>query len=153
MRNPCRTRGSRLHRRERRHRRERGAAAVEFALIFGFLLVPLTMGLLEYGWYFYTSQVTGSATRETARRLSVGDCTASGKAQAYARQTSGFKDLTLTFGTPAAQNNTQPPVGDVMRVTATTNGALFTFLPLPNGGQVIREVDSRVEDTTEDTAC
>ena len=147
MRHPCRTRGS------RRSRREGGAAAVEFALIFGFLLVPLTMGLLEYGWYFYTSQVTGSAARDTARRLTVGDCQASGAAQAYARQTSGIKTLTLTFGTTSTQNNTLPPVGDTLRVQASSDGGLFTFLPLPNDGQITRQVDSRVEDDTEDSPC
>jgi len=148
MSHPCRTRGS-----KRRRRGESGAAAVEFALIFGFLLVPLVMGLLEYGWYFYTSQVTGAAARDTARRLTVGDCQASGAAQTYARQTSGITTLTLTFGSTSTQDNTLPTVGETLRVQASTNGALFTFLPLPNDGQITREVDSRVEDDTEDTPC
>ena len=148
MRYPCRTRGA-----KDRRRGDDGATAVEFALIFGLLLVPLVMGVLEYGWYFYTSQITGSAARETARRLSVGDCQDSGKAQAFARENSGFSTLTLTFGSTSTQNNTLPPIGDTLRVQASTDGALFTFLPLPNDGNITRSVDSRVEDDTEDTAC
>ena len=53
--------------------RERGAVAVEFALDPPPLLT-LVLGSMQYGWYFYTAQSTSSAARETARRLSVGDC-------------------------------------------------------------------------------
>ena len=136
-----------------RRKRESGAAAVEFALIFCFLLVPLVMGALQYGWYFYTSQVTGSAARETARRLSVGDCQTSGKAQAYARTQSGFSGLTLTFGTPTTQNNVLPTASNTLQVRATADGKIIGLLPLPNGGQITRTVETRVEDTTEDTPC
>ena len=141
------------------HRRadERGAAAVEFALIFSLILVPLLLGMLQYGWYFYTSQVTGSAARETARRLTVGDCqggTTPTKATQFARQQSGLATLTLSYGATATPtSNTLPAVGQVVRVSATADGAIIAFLPLPDGGQVTRTVDARVEDVTEDSTC
>ncbi len=137
----------------RRLASESGASAIEFALVFSFVLVPLMMGLIEYGWYFYTSQVTASAARDTARRLSVGDCTASGKAQAFARAQANFKDLTLTFGTTTTQNNTLPAVGSTVRVEATQNATLFTVFPLPNNGVATKSIDALVEDDTEDTPC
>ena len=142
------------------HRRaddERGAAAVEFALIFSLILVPLLLGMLQYGWYFYTSQVTGSAARETARRLTVGDCqggTAPTKATSFARRQSGLTTLTLSYGSTATPtSNTLPAIGQVVRVTATVDGSIIGFLPLPNGGQITRTVDARVEDVTEDSTC
>ena len=138
----------------RRRRTDDGAAAVEFALIFAFVLVPLLMGMLQYGWFFYTSQVTSSATRETARRLSVGDCQAVNAAQAYARKQAGFSTLTLSFGsTSAPTSNTLPTAGNVVRVTANMDGKVIGFLPLPDDGQITRAVEARVEDTTEDSPC
>ena len=149
-----------------RHRRlgssrrdeERGAVAVEFALVFGFILVPLLFGMLQYGWYLYTAQVTSSAVRETARRLSVGDCqgSVSGqlKAQTFARNQSGFRNMTVTYGSTASPtSNTLPAEGQVLRVTATANGAIVGYLPLPDNGIVTRRVEIRVEDSTEDTTC
>ncbi len=141
------------------HRRadEDGAAAVEFALIFSLVLVPLLMGMMQYGWYFYSSQVTSSAARETVRRLSVGDCQGGSSptdATAHARRQSGFSDLTLTYGsTSSPSSNTLPDVGEVVRVTASADAGLIGFLPVPNGGVVTRTVEARVEDTTEDTPC
>ena len=136
-----------------RHRSDSGAAAVEFAIVFSFMLVPLLMGMLQYGWYFYTSQITASATRETARRLSVGDCQGAGQAQAFARQQAGLTTLVVTYGSSTSQNNTLPPVGDVLRVTSDLDAVLFEFLPMPSDGLIRRTVDARVEDTFEDSPC
>ncbi len=136
---------------------EDGAAAVEFALIFSLVLVPLLMGMLQYGWYFYSSQVTSSAARESARRLTVGDCqggTSPTKATQFARQQSGFSTLSLSYGsTTAPTSNTLPAVGQVLRVTAQVDASIIGFLPVPNGGQITRTVDARVEDTDEDSTC
>ena len=138
----------------RRRDGERGAAAVEFALIFAVVLVPMVMGMLQYGWFFYSSQVTSSAARETARRLTVGDCQTGTSATTYARQQSGFQTLTLSYGSPASPtSNTLPPVGQVVRVTAQADGGIIGFLPLPNNGQITRTVDARVEDSDEDSPC
>ena len=54
-------------------RLERGASAVEFALI-SLPLMTLMLGMLQYGWYFFSAQSASSAARESARRLVVGDC-------------------------------------------------------------------------------
>ena len=141
----------------RRRAAEDGAAAVEFALIFSLVLVPLLLGMLQYGWYFYASQVTGSAARETARRLTVGDCqggTSPTKATQFARTQSGFKDLTLSYGpTSNTTSNALPAVGQVVRVTAQSDGAIINFFPLPADGQITRTVDARVEDVVEDSSC
>ena len=142
-----------------RHRSDSGAAAVEFAIVFAGIFVPLMMGLLQYGWYFYTAQVTGSAARETARRLSVGDCqgtdttTGMAKAQKYARQHASLSSLAVTYGSTTSQNNVLPGAGQVVRVEAELDAVLFEFVPMPNDGLIYRMIEARVEDTTEDSPC
>ena len=61
--------------RTRATRGERGAAAVEFALIVPILLL-LVLGMIQYGLYFWSAQGGSSAAREAARRAAVGDYTA-----------------------------------------------------------------------------
>jgi Flp pilus assembly protein TadG len=46
--------------------RDRGAAAVEFALVLPILLLFL-MGTIEWGWFFFTHQRVVNAAREGAR--------------------------------------------------------------------------------------
>ena len=147
----------------RRRRDRRGAAAVEFALVM-LPLLTLLLGTIQYGWYFFTSQSASSAARETARRLVVGDCddtTASTTtAQTYARNQANVINLTLTYGTPDTSNTTDvtgagvvPAVGSVLRVKVTAAGNIINFLPMPNGGQVTRVVNARVENDTPTGAC
>jgi Flp pilus assembly pilin Flp len=58
-----------------RHRRrgERGAAAVEFALVFTLIFLPLVLGAIDFGWYFFVSETVTNAAREGARAGSVID--------------------------------------------------------------------------------
>lgn len=137
-----------------RRRCEDGAAAVEFALVFCFILVPLLMGMLQYGWYFFSAQSASSAAREATRRLVVGDCTAPGEAQSFASTQANVFDLKLTFGTPADDDaGTLPAIGEVLRVKVTANGKIIGFLPLPDDGLVTRVVDARVEDDQKGATC
>ena len=138
----------------RRRRTQDGAAAVEFALVFAFVLVPTLMGMLQYGWYFYATQNASNGAREVARRLSVGDCQTGSTAQTLARNVANFETLTLTFGsTSAPSSKTLPPVGQVLRVTTQVNGQIIQFLPMPDDGQITKIVDVRVEDNTQDSPC
>ena len=136
-----------------RRGREKGAVAVEFALVFCFLLIPLVMGMLDYGWYFYSSQVTGSATRETARRLSVGDCATGTQALNHARAQSGFSTLNFNYGSTSALDGNLPAIGSTLRVESTVSGKLIGLIPLPNNGAITRTIDVRMEDATPDSPC
>ena len=62
----------------RRRRDQRGAAAVEFAMIVP-LFAALLFGIIEFGFYFWTAEGTNSGAREVARRVTVGDCWSSGQ--------------------------------------------------------------------------
>ena len=56
-------------------RRERGAAAVEFALILPLMLL-LVGGIVDFGRFFYTQNIVVNAAREGARSRALGYSTA-----------------------------------------------------------------------------
>lgn len=135
--------------RVRQRRSERGASAVEFALV----LIPFTvllLGMIQYAWYFYVSQSTAGAAAHVTRRLEVGDCWTGDAALRLARsQASQVTTLTKTPDnlTAAVPGETQ------FQVTVTAEADILNFLPMPNGGRVTETVHAQVEDTTEDAAC
>ena len=114
----------------RDRREQRGAAAVEFGLIVGAILVPLLLGVIQYGWYFYVAQTTGGAATHLTRRLAVGDCWGSGQALTFAKNevASNPSQTTLAM-TPTTQRQCRDRYhaadGDGDRRTVTSSG----FLP------------------------
>lgn len=128
-------------------RRNEGAAAVEFALIL-IPLITLVFGMMQYGWYFYTAQSASSAGREATRRLVVGDCQDPAALKAWAGSRANVNGFDLTVAP-----NPLPDIGEMVTVTVTANGMIIGFLPMPNDGQVTREVTARVEDKTEGPSC
>jgi len=85
-----------------RRRDNRGAAAVEFALVL-LPLITILLGTIQYGYYFFAAQSTSSAAREVTRRLIVGDCQDAGQRDAFANgQANVAGGLTITTDyTPA----------------------------------------------------
>lgn len=136
-----------------RHRRdggeERGASAVEFALVSIPLMLVL-VGLMQYGWYFFVSQTASGAASTVARRLVVGDCWVGNEAQTLAQQQS--VQVTSLTKSPASLSGATPGVTQVV-VTVTADAEIIGLLPLPNGGVVTKVVKARLEDTTAGPAC
>lgn len=110
---------------------ERGAAAVEFAIVLPFLML-LLMGIIELGLLFYNQQVLTNASREGAR---------SGIAR-FDENGDGFDEndifnivdkywngRLITFGTAPVVNKTadgeEGPYGAILTVTVNCN---YTFL-------------------------
>lgn len=136
-----------------RARSQSGAAAVEFGLIVGTILIPLLLGIVQYGWYFYVAQTTGGAASHVARRLAVGDCWGSGQALAYV-QGQVASDPAQTTLTMTPTSNAGAVVGTTqLTVTVTANGDLIGFLPMPDGGTVSRSVSTMLEDTVSSGTC
>jgi Flp pilus assembly protein TadG len=143
--------------RVRRRRHQRGSSAVEFALVM-IPLLTLLLGSIQLAYWFYSAQSTSSAGRETARRLSVGDCQTLVTARNFANAQSKLKGLTLTYGAPGATETTVssagtlPVVGEQLRVVVTANANIIGLFPMPAGGIVTRVVNTRVEDREAGTA-
>ena len=135
--------------RARRPHDQRGASAVEFALV----LIPLTallLGIIQYGWYLYVTQTTAGAASHVTRRLEVGDCWTGDAALRLAQsQASHVSALTKS---PSDLTGAQPGETQV-RVTVTADADILNFLPLPNGGVVTETVQAQLEDTTEGAPC
>lgn len=130
-----------------------GAAALEFGLIVGTILIPLLLGVIQYGWYFYVAQTTGGAATHVTRRLSVGDCWGSGQALTYVKnQVASDPNQTTVAMTPTS--NASAVIGATqLSVTVTSDGDLMSFFPMPNGGTISRSVSTMIEDTTSSGTC
>jgi Flp pilus assembly pilin Flp len=131
----------------RRARDDRGSTAVEFALI-SIPFILLIIGMIQYGWYFYVSQTTGGAASNVVRRLQVGDCWAGNEATDLAQ-----KNSPMVSGVTKAPSDdlSTYTTGDEISITVTADGKIIGLLPLPNGGDVTKTVEARLEDTTPST--
>ncbi|HEY3531054.1 MAG TPA: TadE/TadG family type IV pilus assembly protein [Nocardioides sp.] len=139
----------------KRRRDDGGAAAVEFALVVPLLLV-LVFGIIQYGWYFYAMQSGTSATGDALRRLTVGACQDNGELTALVSDDLGAAlQGSLVAGPPtykdaSGADSATPVAGGSVTLTVQfdTLDLHFPFLPVPDGGTVIRTQTARVEDAT-----
>jgi len=130
-----------------------GAAALEFGLIAGTILIPLLLGVIQYGWYFYVAQTTGGAASHVTRRLAVGDCWGSGQALTFVKNEVASNPANTTFAVTPTSNASAAIGTTQMTVTVTSNGNLIGLFPLPNGGTISRTVSTMIEDTTSSGTC
>jgi Flp pilus assembly protein TadG len=152
-----------MRRAARGDRRDRGAAAVEFALVLPILLL-IVFALIQYGLYFYSAQTGSNTANAATRQLSVGNCQASGALQTFvddrlgaastgaATVTPVFKDIDGSAPASPAAANVQ--VGGTVELTIEfpTVNLNFPFVPFLDDPTVSRTVTARVEDTT-DQGC
>ncbi len=139
--------------RTRRAAGERGAAALEFGLIFGIVFIPLVLGVISYGWYFYVAQTTGAASSHIARRLAVGDCWTGTKASDYVKAAIASRPSQTTFSKSPSSNSGAVIGTTQLTVTVTADGDLIGLFPMPNGGTITRSVTTMIEDTTDSGAA
>ena len=145
-------RGRAVRRRFGNARSDRGAAAVEFAIILPVLMLVL-FGIIQYGYYFFAAQNGSSVLRELTRKVAVGDCPSQTDLENYAKKRLGglsYSGLTVT----RTWQNGSAAVGDTVTVYLSfkTLNLHIPFIPLPGGdATVAREADARVEDTTPGT--
>lgn len=139
----------------RRDRSDRGASAVEFALVL-LPLLYLVFGIMQYGWYFYSMQTGTSAVGDAVRRLTVGDCTDTTELRTFldnrlgSATTASAAQLSPSVTYSNEDGTTTPKVGGTVRLELTypTLDMKFPFIPIPNDGNVTRAIVGRVEDTT-----
>jgi Flp pilus assembly protein TadG len=134
-------------------REQGGAAAVEFALLAP-ILILLVVGLLQYGFYFWSAQGGSNAAREAARRAAVGDLIACTDFRTYVRDRidalgngDNAATITRTYVKGPGNTKTDVEVGDVVTVIVTFNSIDLNIplLPFPDKGEVTQSADARVE--------
>lgn len=120
--------------------RQRGAAAVEFALVLPFLLM-MVLGAIDWGWYFFVREVVTNAAREGARAGAV--TTAANPTQA-AEDIAGnyLTNFGLTRPATVAVDLSNPTFGGApvptMSVTVTYPvGSITGFTSLPQYASLV----------------
>lgn len=126
----------------RAKRSERGAVAVEFALIFPIMFVVI-FGVIQYGIYFWGRSTVAASARESARQLAVGTEWTCSKDLAVARANSASSGAVATMRYVNSSNTAE--VGTTVEVTVTARSLAPNLLPLPNGGNVTEVATARVE--------
>lgn len=142
-------------------RTEHGAVAVEFALVLVPFLV-LVFGLIQYGIYFYASQVGSNTAHTAARQLSVGNCQNSTDLNDFVNglltgAESGTATVTTSYrnidgSTPNSPQAANVEIGGTVTLTITfsTLDFHFPFLSFMSNADVTRTVEARVEDVIDD---
>ncbi len=150
----------RARRDARGDRRDRGAAAVEFALVLPILLL-IVFALIQYGLYFYSAQTGSNTANAATRQLSVGNCQTSGSLQTFVDDRLGAASTGSATVTPvfrdidgATSTAADVEVGGTVELTIEfpTVNLNFPFVPFLDDATVSRTVTARVEDTT-DQGC
>ena len=140
---------------------ERGAAAVEAALVFATVLTPLMLGVLNYGYFFWQRQRVAELDPNIDQSGIVGTyCTgqipdlltrvrqsALVAAQNLNSGTSTDLPLSLADITATAVSYTPNTLGLVVEISFTTNviDELIPFLPLPDDGNVVSSAEVRLQ--------
>ena len=138
-------------------RLDRGATAVEFSLLtIPFML--LVLGIIQYGFYFWTAETANSAAREGARRVVVGDCWNDADLETFvAGHAPRATGAQATVGGAPIAGVSGLQTGDMVVVTVTADAETLGFWPLPGGGTVSRTYDAHLEVRTQsapaDDAC
>jgi Flp pilus assembly pilin Flp len=115
---------------------QRGASAVEFALVVP-LLIGLLLGIIQYGSLFFVQTRMTDTARDTARRLAVGDFASVPEAVSYAE--AQLADWSADFTATAALP--EPPEHDVI-VTITVpmaDAALINLVGIGMDGELRAE--------------
>lgn len=130
---------------------QRGAAAIEFALV-SVVLIPILMGILQYGLFFHSSLNADQGVRETAR-MAVVQKSSSGCS------TGGWAAISCTAeamvgGSPgdtyvkvAAPDGWQQG-NSLLVCVLVRSGSAFGMLPMPNGGFVRANLRMSIEQAT-----
>lgn len=145
----------------RRSGSDRGASAVEFALVLLPLLI-IVFGLIQYGLYFWSAQTGSNTVNAAARQVSVGNCDTDTELENFVdaklgAASTGSAVVARTYydvdgTTPLAdQTPSKAVIGGTVTVEIEfpTVNMNFPFVPFLDDPKVTRTVTARVEDTTE----
>jgi Flp pilus assembly protein TadG len=149
-----------------RTERERGAVAVEFALVLPFMLL-IVFGSIQYGFYFWADQGASDAARKAARLAAVGDYPdCAGFRSSIRSDISSLGDevhatINRSYqsdaGVVRATDGSNVLIGDyaIVNVSFKTFDFNFPFLPFVDDGRVSSTAKARVENLNDGkpTSC
>jgi Flp pilus assembly protein TadG len=118
-----------------RRNRQRGAAAVEFALVFP-ILCAVMFGIIDYGWFFYQRFTMASAVRDGLRYAVVMSQTADYTTAAITRATLDLQNsgMTAPAGTFTVSTSGAYPTKLLTLSGTLAFVPLVHFVPLPTTG-------------------
>lgn len=147
-------------------RSERGAAAVEAALLISSVLAPLMLGVLNYGHYFWQLQRVPELDPNIDQSSLVGtycvnqlpDLLNQVRAAALLAANDlddGSDPLALSDITATVASYTLDAMGVVFNLSVSTNAQdeLIPYLPLPDDGNVVSQSKIRVQNVKISGSC
>lgn len=126
----------------RAQRSERGAVAVEFALVFP-IVFAVMFGVIQYGLYFWGRSTAAASARESARQLAVGTDWTCSQAEAVRKAEGAGSEVVITRR--YLNDSNSAVIGDLVEVTVTAKTLAPTLLPIPDDGRIIEVATARVE--------
>jgi len=140
---------------------ERGAAAVEAGLLISFVLVPLLLGVLYYGSYFWRAQHVAAYAPRLPQAGVTGELSCS-ELVARVKQLvlGGVDDADRALGEHLGLDDVAvdvvrvlPTVGADVRVSLVVPAVSETlaWLPLPHGGDLVSDVLVRLDNVSVST--
>ncbi len=136
-----------------RSRSQRGASAVEFALIAPILIV-LVFGIIDFGLYINAASVVGNATREGVRAASLGASSAEiatvvrdamSDLPGGALPATSVVESCKTPGGAACASYAAAKPGDTAVVKVNYAHTWLTPLGFGNGATIVRSSEMRIE--------
>jgi hypothetical protein len=140
---------------------DRGAVAVEAALVGSFILVPLLLGILFYGYYFWKLQQVPLLDPNLDQAGFVGDlCGDDLLARVKTAALVALENVDDGTGLPIASNNITTSLvnavpgqlGVDIKISITTSVMDSELLPLPNDGNLVNDVLIRLQNVRITTA-
>jgi Flp pilus assembly protein TadG len=126
----------------RAERSERGAVAVEFALVFP-IVFAVMFGIIQYGIYFWGRSTAAASARESARQLAVGTDWTCSQTEALGKTNNAGKDVVVTRR--YLNDTNTAAIGTLVEVTVTAKTLAPTLLPVPDDGRITEVATARVE--------
>lgn len=143
--------------------RERGAVAVEAALVISLLLVPLFLGIVTWGDYFFRAQRVDTLAPGVPVGGVAGSFSCQGlKDRVATTVVSVVRDLDPSLADIEAADVTVTVVEVLPQVGVTVDihietplvGGLASLIPLPGGGSIVTDFSQRLQDVTvTDVTC
>lgn len=150
----------------RRHAagRDRGAAAVEGALLTAFVLVPLLLGVMQYGFYFWKAQKVELIDLDIPQQQITGIyCTEAALLQEVQNLLNGnLSTIAGNLDVPSSAVALTSSIVETLDVGVVVELSLDVdllngvtgLLPLPGVGNVVRETTVRLQNVRIDgTSC